>query len=110
MAFFQRIISYLANEVIVNGLANRHAAAAALRSAMASRDSGLFSPPPSRTFQRFAIRTDAALREAHVTGKDQATTYLQQGLEFAQASHSLARSRGRSRRLTPLARLSSRRF
>lgn len=40
----------------------------------------------STTFQRFAIRTDAALKNAHVTGKDAAKTYLQQGLEFAKGA------------------------
>lgn len=40
MAFFQRVMSYLLNEVLVNGLAN------------------------SRTFQRFAIRTNSMMEEA----------------------------------------------
>ncbi|EFN51259.1 hypothetical protein CHLNCDRAFT_141167 [Chlorella variabilis] len=40
MAFFQRVMSYLLNEVLVNGLAN------------------------SRTFQRFAIRSSSLVEEA----------------------------------------------
>lgn len=44
MAFFQRLLNYLVNEVLVQGLAN------------------------SRAFQRFAVKTDAALTELKTKG------------------------------------------
>ena len=44
MAFFQRVISYIANEVLVEGLAN------------------------SRTFQRFAVMTNEMFKEGSKTG------------------------------------------
>ena len=81
MAFFQRIISYVANEVIVNGLANRHAH----KGRRVPQPS--LTPPLSRstTFQKFAIRTDAKMRAAHVTGKDTAKTAVSQAMDFAKA-------------------------
>jgi hypothetical protein len=45
MSFFSRVVSYVFNELLVEGLAN------------------------SKTFQRFAVRTDAALKEAKTSGK-----------------------------------------
>ena len=53
--FIQRLVNYLANEVLIKGLAN------------------------SKTFQRFAVRTDATLRDVHKTG----TETLQQTLDEA---------------------------
>jgi hypothetical protein len=44
--FIQKIANYIGNEVIIKGLAN------------------------SRTFQRFAVRTDASIKEMHKTGSD----------------------------------------
>jgi hypothetical protein len=44
--FIQRVANYIANEVLVKGLAQ------------------------SRTFQRFAVRTDARLQDMHKTGKE----------------------------------------
>lgn len=88
MAFFQRVMNYLLNEVLVNGLANRCAAAGALVRAQACGRRRLLHlclaapaaadrprpltrrpvPPPaprpcSRTFQRFAIRSNAMMEE-----------------------------------------------
>ena len=45
MAFFSRVMNYVFNELLVDALAN------------------------SKTFQRFAARTDKALREAQASGK-----------------------------------------
>ena len=45
MAFFSRVMNYVFNELLVDALAN------------------------SKTFQRFAVRTDKALREAQTSGK-----------------------------------------
>ena len=45
MAFFSRVMNYVFNELLVDALAN------------------------SKTFQRFAVRTDKALREAQASGK-----------------------------------------
>lgn len=45
MAFFGRVFNYVFNELLVDALAN------------------------SKTFQRFAVRTDKALREAQQSGK-----------------------------------------
>lgn len=44
MAFFQKLLNYIVNQVLVEGLAN------------------------SRTFQRFAIKTDAKLKELRQKG------------------------------------------
>ena len=44
MAFFSRLVNYVVNELLVDALAN------------------------SKTFQRFAVRTDKALREAQKSG------------------------------------------
>ena len=44
MAFFQRVFNYIANELLVEGLAN------------------------SRTFQRFAVRTNEFLKDASKQG------------------------------------------
>jgi hypothetical protein len=44
--FIQKVANYIGNEVIIKGLAN------------------------SRTFQRFAVRTDASIKEMHKTGSD----------------------------------------
>ena len=43
--FVQRVANYVANEIIIKGLAN------------------------SKTFQRFAVRTDASLKEAKAKGE-----------------------------------------
>jgi len=53
--FIQRLVNYLANEVLIKGLAN------------------------SKIFQKFAVRTDASLREVHKAG----TETLEQTLEQA---------------------------
>ena len=45
MAFFSRVMNYVFNELLVDALAN------------------------SKTFQRFAVRTDKALHEAQASGK-----------------------------------------
>jgi hypothetical protein len=45
MSFFSRVFSYVFNELLVDVLAN------------------------SKTFQRFAVRTDAALRESKTSGR-----------------------------------------
>jgi hypothetical protein len=52
--FVQRVVNYVANEVIIKGLAN------------------------SRTFQRFAVRTDASLKEAHKTGSETLNSAFEQ--------------------------------
>lgn len=44
--FVQRVANYIANEVLIKGLAN------------------------SRTFQRFAVKTDSSIKEMHKTGTD----------------------------------------
>jgi hypothetical protein len=44
--FVQRVANYIANEVIIKGLAN------------------------SRTFQRFAVRSDSKIQEFHKTGTE----------------------------------------
>lgn len=44
--FIQKVANYIGNEVIIKGLAN------------------------SRTFQRFAVRTDASIKEMHKTSSD----------------------------------------
>jgi hypothetical protein len=44
--FIQKVANYIGNEVIIKGLSN------------------------SRTFQRFAIRTDQSIKEMHKTGSE----------------------------------------
>jgi hypothetical protein len=44
--FIQKVANYIGNEVIIKGLSN------------------------SRTFQKFAVRTDASIKEMHKTGSD----------------------------------------
>jgi hypothetical protein len=44
--FVKKVLDYVANEVIIKGLAN------------------------SRTFQQFAVRTDATLKDVHRTGSE----------------------------------------
>lgn len=56
--FIQRLVNYLANEVLIKGLAN------------------------SKTFQKFAVRTDASLREVHKAG----TETLEQAVRSAASS------------------------
>ncbi|KAK3274544.1 hypothetical protein CYMTET_17272 [Cymbomonas tetramitiformis] len=58
MAFFQKIISYVANQVLVEGLAN------------------------SRTFQQFAIRSDKAMKELAKKGKDAQAEISQKATSF----------------------------
>ena len=56
--FIQRLANYLANEVLIKGLAN------------------------SKTFQRFAVRTEASLKDVHEAG----AKTLQQTLNEAAAA------------------------
>ena len=57
--FIQRVVNYLANEVIIKGLAN------------------------SKTFQRFAVRTDATIRDVHKTGTETLNQTLEETLAAA---------------------------
>jgi len=57
--FIQRVVNYLANEVIIKGLAN------------------------SKTFQKFAVRTDASIREVHKTGTETLNKTLEETLAAA---------------------------
>lgn len=52
--FIQRVANYIANEVLIKGLAN------------------------SKTFQRFAIRMDASIKEAQEKGTKQFSTILEE--------------------------------
>ena len=72
--FIQRLVNYLANEVLIKGLAN------------------------SKTFQRFAVRTDATLRDVHKTG----TETLQQTLEEAVRQSSSTTTSAQGPPLPPL--------
>lgn len=58
MSLFQRVLNYLVNEVIVQGLAN------------------------SRTFQRFAVRTDATLNELKNKGTQHHSQLSDQASSF----------------------------
>lgn len=58
MAFFQKLLNYLVNEVVVQGLAN------------------------SRTFQRFAIRTDAMINEMKQKGGQHGGELSEQAVSF----------------------------
>ena len=67
--FVNRLANYLANEVLIKGLAN------------------------SRTFQRFAVRTDQTLNELKKSGVDQVNTAMgqvQQQVRNASASTAAA--------------------
>ena len=82
MSFIQRIVGYIANELLVNRLANRRACTPALSAlacaSSAARRRGELDVEHSRrrrscvrrspTFQRFAITVDQKMREAHSTG------------------------------------------
>jgi hypothetical protein len=57
--FVQRVANYVANEIIIKGLAH------------------------SRTFQKFAVRTDAGLREAHRTGTEALNKTLEEVISQA---------------------------
>lgn len=59
--FIQRLANYLANEVLIKGLAN------------------------SKTFQRFAVKADASLKDIHKQGEEQLQQVLQQSLKTATA-------------------------
>ncbi len=50
--FIQRLVNHLANEVLIKGLAN------------------------SKTFQRFAVRTDSALKDLHKDGAQKFDTVI----------------------------------
>jgi hypothetical protein len=50
--FIQRLVNHLANEVLIKGLAN------------------------SKTFQRFAVRTDSALKDLHKDGTQKFDTVI----------------------------------
>jgi len=75
--FAQRIFGWLANEVLINRLANRYAAVA--RSGDVPRG-GAGLPDPceprpgsvrrSQSFQKFAVRTDDALRQMASKSKE----------------------------------------
>lgn len=54
MAFFQRILGYLVNEVLVSGLAN------------------------SKTFQRFAVRSNDMIQEMSKKGVEHRSKYAEQ--------------------------------
>lgn len=58
MAFFQRVMNYVFNELLVNTLAN------------------------SRSFQRFAIKTDAVLKDLAEKGATHKTTMQEQAQNF----------------------------
>lgn len=58
MAFFQRLFSYLVNEALVNGLAN------------------------SRTFQRFAIRSNEMFNDLSKKGVEGQQKYSEQAQSF----------------------------
>jgi hypothetical protein len=71
-AFFQRVANYVANEVVIKGLAN------------------------SRTFQRFAVRTNKSYEDFSNQSKDKLNTTLEdlvkQGAEGASGGTSGAAS------------------
>jgi hypothetical protein len=71
-AFFQRVANYVANEVIVKGLAN------------------------SRTFQKFAVRTNKSYEDFSNQSKDKINTTIEdlvkQGVEGASSGKSGAAS------------------
>ncbi len=83
MSFFQRVLSYVANELVVNRLANRCGAGRLLARAGALLAGA--EPPLARTrsttFQRFAIKTDAAMRELQQKGTQQKGELLKKGAE-----------------------------
>jgi inosine/xanthosine triphosphate pyrophosphatase family protein len=57
--FVQRLANYLANEILIKGLAN------------------------SKTFQRFALRTDATIRDVHKTGTETISNAFEKVAETA---------------------------
>mmetsp|Transcript_13476 Transcript_13476/g.30887 ORF Transcript_13476/g.30887 Transcript_13476/m.30887 type:complete len:86 (+) Transcript_13476:145-402(+) len=59
MAFFQRVFNYIANELLVEGLAN------------------------SRTFQRFAVRTNEFLKDASKQAAEAKNLYGEQAQTMA---------------------------
>lgn len=68
--FIQRLINYLANEVFIKGLAQ------------------------SKTFQRFAVRTDATLRDVHKVSTETMHQTLASYMEQQQAAGGGAMPRG----------------
>ena len=61
MSFFQRVLSYVANELLVNRLANKCVPRRVAPISLPSLT--LTLRPRSAAFQRFAIRSDAMARE-----------------------------------------------
>ena len=69
--FIQRLANYIANEVLIKGLAN------------------------SKTFQRFAVRTDASIKDAHKAGTETLNSALDSLQQQQSRSASTAANKGR---------------
>lgn len=91
MAFFQRVMSYLLNEVLVNGLANRQDARLcscsgvqvwASMPGVGSLNTCARVACCSRTFQKFAIRSSAVVEEAAKKTAQGRQQLGEQGSEF----------------------------
>ena len=83
MAFFQRVLSYVANELLVNRLANKCGAVRAMRRPRAPRTAANARRRRSPTFQRFAIRSDAMARELQQQGAAKQAELLSKSRELA---------------------------
>jgi hypothetical protein len=67
--FVQRIVNYVANEILIKGLAN------------------------SKTFQRFAVRTDQSFKEVHKKGTERLQSTLETFLNDQPSSSGATKSR-----------------
>ena len=85
MSFFQRVLSYVANELLVNRLANK--CVARVRVAPPGVPALKLAPRPLRSaaFQRFAIRSDAMARELQQQSAAKQAELLAKSREHARA-------------------------
>jgi len=77
------VLSYVANELLVNRLANKCASAAAGH-ALSAKTQLTFRC--SRTFQQFAIRSDAVLRDLSKVSAEKQKELAARGAELAKKS------------------------
>ena len=84
MSFFQRVLSYVANELLVNRLANKCVPRAWHRSACLRLTLAPCPHHHSATFQRFAIRSDAMARELQQQSAAKQAELLAKSREHAQ--------------------------